>query len=44
MEVDLITRGDLEKFWLQLLADIRELLAEVRKTNSYAKKRSRIAI
>jgi hypothetical protein len=33
MEVDLITRADLEKFRLQLLVDIKELLAEAPKTN-----------
>ena len=33
MLADLITQSDLEKFRLQLLADIRDLLAEVPKTN-----------
>jgi hypothetical protein len=33
MEMDLITGADLEKFRLQLLADIKELLAEAPKTN-----------
>ena len=31
--MDLITRADLEKFRLQLLADIKELLAEAPRTN-----------
>jgi hypothetical protein len=33
MEMDLITRDDLEKFRLQLLSDIKELLAEAPKMN-----------
>jgi hypothetical protein len=32
MEIDLITQGDLEKFRLQLLADIKDLLGEAPKT------------
>ena len=32
--MDLITRADLEKFRLQLLADVRELLAEVPQTTN----------
>ena len=34
MEMDLITRSDLEKFRLQLLADIKDLLADRPNTNS----------
>lgn len=33
MDMDLITRDDLENFRLQMLADIKELLAEAPKTN-----------
>jgi len=33
MEMDLITRDDLEKFRLQLLDDIKDLLAEAPKGN-----------
>jgi hypothetical protein len=33
MEIDLITRSDLEQFRTQLLADLRELLSEVPKAH-----------
>ena len=33
MEMEVITRGDLEKFRLQLLADIKDLLVEAPKSN-----------